>query len=112
MSPDHSIPKRVCRSLAALLLRGLTSALKNAGFPADDLRIVILQPKLEKQTHAVVAIRTGNRWLVIDNRTMVMADSKALLGQNIPLFTLDDRGVRQFTVRIASRDLNGCEAGT
>jgi len=88
------------------------AALKNAGFAADDLRIVILQPKLEKQTHAVVTIRTGNRWLVLDNRTMVMADSKALLGQNIPLFALDDRGVRQFTVRIASRDLNGCEAGT
>jgi len=88
------------------------AALKNAGFAADDLRIVILQPKLEKQTHAVVTIRTGNHWLVLDNRTMVMAESRMLLAQNIPLFMFDERGVRQFTARIASRDLKGCEAGT
>ena len=72
----------------------------------------ILQPKLEKQPHAVVTIRTGKRWLVLDNRTMIMAESKTVLDQNLPLFALDDRGVRQFTARIASRDVNGCEAGT
>ncbi len=55
------------------------AALKNAGFAAHDPRIVILQPKLEKQTHAVVTIRTGKRWLVLDNRTMIMAESKAVL---------------------------------
>ena len=88
------------------------AALKNAGFAADDLRIVILQPQSEKQTHAVVTIRTGNHWLVLDNRTMIMAESKAVLAQNIPLFTFEERGVRQFAARIASRDVKGCEAGT
>ena len=88
------------------------AALKNAGFAAEDLRIVIVQPKLEKQTHAVVTIRTGNRWLVLDNRTMIMAESKAVLDQNRPLFALDDRGVWQFTARSASRHVNACEAGT
>ena len=78
------------------------AALRNAGFAADDLPIVILQPRWEKQTHAVVTIRTEKHWLVLDNRTMIMAESKAVLDQNIALFAFDERGVRQFTARIAS----------
>jgi predicted transglutaminase-like cysteine proteinase len=71
------------------------AALVEVGFAPDDLRIIILTIKSVRQNHAVVAVRDGARWLVLDNRTLVLADSRKLRDYQ-PLYTLDHRGVRRF----------------
>jgi predicted transglutaminase-like cysteine proteinase len=71
------------------------AALREAGFAPDDLRIIVLTIKSLRQNHAVVAVRDGARWLVLDSRTLVLADSRKLRDYQ-PLYTLDHRGVRRF----------------
>ena len=44
----------------------------------------------------MAAVLNGGRWLILDNRSLALADSHELLGQYIPLYALDHRGVRQF----------------
>ncbi len=72
------------------------AALQDAGFAADDVRIVIVVPHGQRQAHAVVAVRNAGTWLILDNRSLAMAESSALRGFYLPLDTLDNRGVRQF----------------
>jgi hypothetical protein len=45
--------------------------------------------------HAVVATRYRGRWIILDNRSLLLIESSELHGYQ-PLFTLDHRGVRQF----------------
>jgi predicted transglutaminase-like cysteine proteinase len=70
-------------------------ALAEAGFAPDDLRIIVLTIESARQNHAVVAVRDGARWLVLDNRSLVLANSRELRDYR-PLFSLDHRGVRRF----------------
>lgn len=76
------------------------AALLDAGFAADDLRLVIVRLKQNPETkpadHALVAVRNEADWIVLDNRTLAMIESRQVLDQYLPLFTLDHRGVRRF----------------
>ena len=72
------------------------AALADAGFAPDDLRIVILQPRARPESHAVVAVRADGRWLILDNRSLALAESSELLRQYAPLYSLDHRGARLF----------------
>jgi predicted transglutaminase-like cysteine proteinase len=72
------------------------AALRDAGFAAEDLRLVILELKPRPLRHAVVALRHEGRWLVLDNRTLRLVESSAVLGHYQPLYALDRRGVWQF----------------
>lgn len=78
------------------------AALRSAGFAADDLRLVIARikqpqnPETKPVDHALVAIRNDADWIVLDNRSLAMLESRQVLDQYLPLFALDDRGVRQF----------------
>lgn len=72
------------------------AALIAAGFAEDDVRLLILNSKLRHDLHAVAAVRADGRWLILDNRSLALADSNDLLGQYIPLYALDHGGVRQF----------------
>ena len=47
-------------------------ALRQAGMADDDLRLVIVHDRLVSQDHAVVAARVDGKWLILDNRTMLM----------------------------------------
>jgi hypothetical protein len=44
-------------------------------------------------THAVVAVRQENRWLILDNRTMAILDAEDVRDYR-PLFALDQHGTR------------------
>jgi predicted transglutaminase-like cysteine proteinase len=63
--------------------------------PEDDIRIVIVGDRKHNTAHAVVTVRYGDRWLILDNRTLVLVDSAYARHYN-PLFVLDHRGVRAF----------------
>lgn len=72
------------------------AALRDLGFAAADLRLVILELKPGRVRHAVVAIRDEGRWLVLDNRTLTLVESSDVLGHYVPLYAFDHRGVWQF----------------
>lgn len=70
-------------------------ALRAAGIPADDLRLVIIRETATGEDHAVVTARTGGHWRVLDNRTFVMIDDSEL-DKYRPLFAIDAEGAKRF----------------
>lgn len=70
-------------------------ALRAAGVPADDLRLVIIRETTTGEDHAVVTARTDGRWRVLDNRTFVMIDDSGL-SKYRPLFAIDAEGAKRF----------------
>jgi predicted transglutaminase-like cysteine proteinase len=60
-------------------------ALQEIGFAAEDLRLVIVRDRASNQLHAVAAVRYDGRWLVLDNRTFIMAQDVDLVAYK-PLF--------------------------
>jgi predicted transglutaminase-like cysteine proteinase len=69
------------------------AALREAGVPAADLRLVILREGLDD--HAVAAVRIDGRWRVLDNRRLVMLEDSRF-GRGRPLFVLSEDGVRRY----------------
>ena len=64
-------------------------ALRQAGVAPEDLRIVIAHNPALRQDHAVTAARVDGKWLILDNRTMMLlTDDQAT--NLTPLVTLDD----------------------
>lgn len=53
--------------------------LREAGFAEGDLQFVIVRDPVLRADHAVVAVRHDNRWIVLDNRTLVMAEMQSAL---------------------------------
>jgi predicted transglutaminase-like cysteine proteinase len=52
-------------------------ALRDAGFPIDDLRVVLVRDRIRRQDHAVLAARLDGRWLILDNqRSELIEDSR------------------------------------
>jgi len=47
-------------------------ALREAGMADEDLRLVILHDRRIDEDHAVVAARIEHKWLILDNRRMVL----------------------------------------
>jgi predicted transglutaminase-like cysteine proteinase len=70
-------------------------ALTAAGVAAADVKLVIVRNTAANQDHAVVAVRDDNNWIVLDNRWLTLVDDVAM-PNTIPLFVLDDAGVREF----------------
>lgn len=70
-------------------------ALGDAGVPANDRRMVVVSIKSLGQEHAVLAVRDGRQWLILDNRSMAIVDAVDAT-QYDPLLEFDYRGVRQF----------------
>ena len=67
-------------------------ALRELGIAPDDLRILIVHNPRRRTKHAVLAVHLGEQWLILDNRTMIMANSGDAIHYR-PLFVLDHRGV-------------------
>jgi len=67
-------------------------ALRDAGFPIDDLRVVMGRDRTIRQDHAVLAARLDGRWLILDSmRSELLEDSRVL--DLTPVFAIDHRGV-------------------
>jgi predicted transglutaminase-like cysteine proteinase len=71
-------------------------ALRLAGIPAEDLRIVVLADTLRGEGHAVAAARLDGNWLILDNRRMAMVDDMAFRNYR-PLFVIDQTGVMKYS---------------
>ena len=71
-------------------------ALADAGIAASDRRLVLLQVTTPPaELHLAVLVREGERWLILDNRTLTLVDSTATR-QYAPLHEFDENGVRDF----------------
>jgi predicted transglutaminase-like cysteine proteinase len=77
-------------------------ALREAGFPREDLRLVLVRDRAVRQDHAVLAAHLDDRWLILDNRrSELIADVDA--SSLMPLFAINDRGVQLFAAPYAKR---------
>src|SRR5947207_8694448 len=77
-------------------------ALREAGFPEGELRVVLVRDRAVRQDHAVLAAHLGDRWLILDNRrSELLADSDA--SSFTPLFAINHRGVQLFAAPYANR---------
>jgi len=79
-------------------------ALREAGFPREELRLVLVRDRAVRQDHAVLAAHLDDRWLILDNRrSELIADSDA--SSLTPLFAINHRGVQLFAAPYAKRPL-------
>jgi predicted transglutaminase-like cysteine proteinase len=67
-------------------------ALRDAGFPIDDLRLVMGRDRTIRQDHAVLAARLDGRWLILDSQPSEMIEDSRVLDLT-PVFAIDHRGV-------------------
>jgi predicted transglutaminase-like cysteine proteinase len=67
-------------------------ALREAGFPEGDLRLLLGRDRTVRQDHAVLAAHLDDRWLILDNRWSGLRDDSADLNFT-PLFAIDHAGV-------------------
>ena len=71
-------------------------ALRDAGTPARDLRLLVVRDKSARSYHAVLAARLNGGWLLLDNRwRRLIPDTEAQFFT--PLFALNTVGVERFT---------------
>jgi predicted transglutaminase-like cysteine proteinase len=67
-------------------------ALRDADFPIDDLRVVLVRDRTLRQDHAVLAARLDGRWLILDSlRAELIEDSR--VPNFTPIFAIGHRGV-------------------
>jgi predicted transglutaminase-like cysteine proteinase len=87
-------------------------ALRKAGVADDDVRLVIVRNLAASEDHAVVAARLDGKWIMLDNRWLALVDDSEMR-RVIPLFVLDDAGVKQFAraIKSAARDTSALRVG-
>jgi predicted transglutaminase-like cysteine proteinase len=71
-------------------------ALRMAGIPAEDLRIVVMADTLRGEGHAVAAVRLDGHWLILDNRRMAMMEDVSVRNYRA-LFVIDQFGVMKYS---------------
>ena len=54
-------------------------ALHQAGYGVDRLRILVVENKMMPGSHAVVAVRSGGQWIVLDNLSHVLIEETEFL---------------------------------
>lgn len=81
-------------------------ALREAGFPREDLRLMLVRDRAVRQDHAVLAARLDGRWLVLDNRRSELIEDSGATNL-APLFAIDHAGVHLFAAPYAQRQLSG-----
>lgn len=70
-------------------------ALRAAGTPAADLRLLLVRDNFVHMGHAVLAARQDGHWLILDNRwTRLIQDSN--IKDFTVLFAIEDRGVEMY----------------
>jgi predicted transglutaminase-like cysteine proteinase len=71
-------------------------ALRMAGIPTEDLRIVIMVDMMHGEGHAVAAVRLDGHWLMLDNQRMAMVEDVNVLHYR-PLFVIDEAGLMRYS---------------
>ena len=85
------------------------AALSEAGFPRDDLQLVLVRDRAVRQDHAVLAARLDGHWLLLDNRFSTLTED-ADASRFTPLFAIDHQGVYLFVAPYANRQMLTGEA--
>lgn len=70
-------------------------ALREAGVPAQDLRVIIMRDIFHGGDHAVTAARLDGHWLMLDNQRMAMVED-AYVRNFRPLFVMDETSFRKY----------------
>jgi predicted transglutaminase-like cysteine proteinase len=70
-------------------------ALRLAGIPNEDLRIVVLHDTVHGEDHAVASARLDGRWLTLDNRRMAMVEDSDVRNYR-PTFVIDQSNVMRY----------------
>ena len=76
--------------------------LRDAGYPASDLRFLLVRDRFAREDHAVLAARLDGRWLILDNRFNVIPEDTRMHNFT-PLFALNHEGVRLVAAPYAKR---------
>ena len=71
------------------------AALRLAGVPLNDLRIVVLRNSASGEEHAVTSVRLEGRWLMLDNMKMAMVEDENVRHFQ-PLFVLYQGAVMKY----------------
>jgi predicted transglutaminase-like cysteine proteinase len=79
-------------------------ALGEAGFPRDDLQLVLVRDRAVRQDHAVLAAHLDGHWIILDSRRSELMDDSDVTSFT-PLFAIDHRGVQLFAAPYAKRAL-------
>jgi predicted transglutaminase-like cysteine proteinase len=79
-------------------------ALREAGFPQEELRLVLVRDRAVRLDHAVLAARLDDRWLILDNRRSELIED-ADASSFTPLFAINHSGVHLFAAPYAKRQL-------
>ncbi len=69
-------------------------ALRELGFSADDLRIVIVHIRDSAEYHALAAVRYESHWFILDNRTFTIKRDGDI-AEYEPMFVVDGENVRR-----------------
>jgi predicted transglutaminase-like cysteine proteinase len=77
-------------------------ALSEAGFPREDLRLVLGRDRTIRQDHAVLTARVDGHWLILDSRRSELIDDGAVRNFT-PMFVINHRGVQLFAAPYAKR---------
>ncbi|QOZ35180.1 transglutaminase-like cysteine peptidase [Bradyrhizobium sp. CCBAU 53421] len=77
-------------------------ALSEAGFPREELRLVLGRDRAIRQDHAVLAARLDGHWLILDSRRSELIDDGEL-DNFTPMFAINERGVQLFAAPYAKR---------
>jgi predicted transglutaminase-like cysteine proteinase len=77
-------------------------ALRAAGVPAPQLRVLLVHDNMARMDHAILAALDDGHWLILDNRwTTLIEDTEAK--QFVPIFALDEQGVKLLGVPYAAK---------
>jgi predicted transglutaminase-like cysteine proteinase len=71
-------------------------ALRMAGIPTEDLRIVIMIDMMHGEGHAVAAARLDGHWWMLDNQRMAMVED-VNVSHYRPLFVIDEAGLMRYS---------------
>ena len=70
-------------------------AQREAGLPAERLRLVIVRNRRRSEDHMVVAANVEDAWFILDNATMILATDTEDAARYTLLLLLDEAGVRR-----------------
>lgn len=70
-------------------------ALRQAGLPTADVKIVILRNQFPNEYHAVAATRVNGEWLILENRSLTLVRDTHMM-RATPKFLIDEDGVHRF----------------
>jgi predicted transglutaminase-like cysteine proteinase len=70
-------------------------ALRQAGLPTADVKIVILRNQFPNEYHAVAATRVNGEWLILENRSLTLVRDTDMM-RATPKFLIDEDGVHRF----------------